>query len=458
MPTCAIITAAGDGQRMGQDKGLLDLGGRTALVRVVDACDLGGVEAIVEVRRADAAPVPAPVSARAQVVPVAEPGEMVDSVRAGLRARRAAAASSGDDLLVFPIDHALVGHETVATVLAQLGRRGAQVALPLWRDRPGHPVALAAALADEVLAPRTQSLRDVVAADRGRVAAVAVSNPWVCRDLDTPDDLAAARRWLEGPHVALLELMHRHRSRRRYRSDPLPPGLLERLVDAARHASTSSFIQAYSVVAVTDRERKDRIAALCDDQPHIRQAPVFLAICADLHKLELCCELHGTSLDGDTLELFLQATVDAALFGQNLQLAAEACDLGSCMIGAARNHPAEMADLLNLPRLAYVVFGMVVGVPDDDPLPRGRMPLAGVLHHERYDAAGLPRVLAAADAGMRAWARRTNAERGGYGGRPVNETKGWTDRMAALWGRGRRGYAYRQLLEPLRSLGFGLRQ
>ena len=66
-----------------------------------------------------------------------------------------------------------------------------------------------------------------------------------------------------------------------------------------------------------------------------------------------------------------------------------------------------------------------------------------------------------ADEAMRAWARRIN-ERGGYGGRPVNTERGWTDRMTRLWARcdpGTRGtYTDRDLLEPLRRLGFRLRK
>ena len=62
------------------------------------------------------------------------------------------------------------------------------------------------------------------------------------------------------------------------------------------------------------------------------------------------------------------------------------------------------------------------------------MPLHGVLHWDCYDASCIEAVLGAADEGMREWAKETNAERGGYGGRPVNETKGWSDRMARMWG------------------------
>ena len=83
------------------------------------------------------------------------------------------------------------------------------------------------------------------------------------------------------------------------------------------------------------------------------------------------------------------------------------------------------------------------------------MPLSGVLHWNRYDSSDLGEVLRAADDGMRDWARRCNAEQGGYNGRPVNEQKGWVDRMAKMWG-GESAYAEARkvLRDELRQLGF----
>ncbi|HEU4417310.1 MAG TPA: nitroreductase family protein, partial [Planctomycetota bacterium] len=330
------------------------------------------------------------------------------------------------------------------------------IALPLFRERPGHPVAMTRTVFAEIERKGT-TLRDLVRADRGRVEVVPSANPWVLADLDRPEDLRAAVCALHGEPWSTLAQMFRHRSRRSYRPDPVPETQLERIVDAARHASTSSFLQAYAVVAVRDPAIKAECARLCAGQRHIVEAPVFFAVCADLHKLAAACGRHGTNLQTQSFELYLQATVDAALFGQNLQLAAEAEGLGACMIGAARNHPIELAQTLGLPSHSYVVFGMTVGKAADDPVPRGRLPLAGVLHWDRYDARRTDAVLDGADQAMQQWARTTNAERGGYQGRPVNESKGWAERMATLWGaESEYAVARRELVSELRRLGFGL--
>ncbi|HEX5050878.1 MAG TPA: NTP transferase domain-containing protein [Planctomycetota bacterium] len=449
MVAIAIVPAAGLGERMGGDKALLDLAGTTAIERIVATCRAAGVAEVLVVRRQGAPPLPDGVSARTVLVPPG--GEMADS----LRAAQTALPRETGAVVVFPVDHALVQAETVLAVLALLRRPGCGVGLPLFRERPGHPVAMARAVFDEIVHVGA-TLRDLVRADASRVQVVSSANSWVLADLDRPDDLRAAVCALHGEPWSTVAQMFRHRSHRSYRPEPVPQAQIERLVDAARHASTSSFLQAYSVVAVRDAALKAECARLCGDQQHIVEAPLFFAVCADLHTLAEACGRHGTDLQTQSFELFLQATIDAALLGQNLQLASEAEGLGACMIGAARNHPIELAALLGLPPHVYVVFGMTVGRPADDPVPRGRMPLAGVLHWDHYDGSRTAAVLDGADAAMRQWAARTN-QQGGYKGRPLNETKGWAERMAIMWGAtSTYAVARKQLVHELRQLGFGL--
>lgn len=466
----AIISAAGQGLRLGgRDKAAIELApGRSAWRRVTDALKLAGLDRAIVVRRRGADPLPAvaPGGASVQVVEVDGEGDMLASVQAAL------ALADPGPILHWPVDYAMVDPGTIA-LLCSAGQRGAgEIVLPLHGDRPGHPLWFSAATRVEIeaLDPNRQTLRDVVRADSERVLGVPVRDPWVHRDLDTPHDLAiaeaAAQAESEGASGGeVLATMRAHRSRRQFDADTAPTASqVARWVDAARHASTSSFIQAYSVVEVRDAAQRARIAELWADQPHVASAPVVLAVCADLYRIATCCERHGEAIDTTGIESLLQATIDAALLGQNLLLAAEAQGFGGCMIGAARNRPVASAQLLNLPRHVYVAFGLVLGKPIDDPQPRTRLPL-GVLHHrERYDQ-DVEVALDAADDAMREWASQSNlrarqrAHRAGQPSpRPINETRGYTDRMAYLWGQAMGGgyKARRDLAEALRELGFGL--
>src|SRR5512143_325535 len=104
--------------------------------------------------------------------------------------------------------------------------------------------------------------------------------------------------------------MHRHGSVRQYKPDPLPPELVETIVAAAQRSSTSSNLQMYSVVAVTDAAKRARLAELCGNQEHVAQAPVFLAWCADLGRLDRACQLRGYTQVAGYVENFLVAAVD----------------------------------------------------------------------------------------------------------------------------------------------------
>src|ERR1019366_4866478 len=95
---------------------------------------------------------------------------------------------------------------------------------------------------------------------------------------------AAAPRLL--PLNAVLTTLLSHRSVRRYRPDPLPLHTLETLVAAGQSASTSSNLQAWSVVAVEDAGRKARLAAVAGNQAHITECPLFLVFLADLSRLD----------------------------------------------------------------------------------------------------------------------------------------------------------------------------
>ncbi|MCX6018458.1 MAG: NADPH-dependent oxidoreductase [Chloroflexi bacterium] len=183
----------------------------------------------------------------------------------------------------------------------------------------------------------------------------------------------------------MLELLHSHRSIRAYKPDPLPRALVEGIVAAGQRASTSSNLQTYSVVAVTDAAARAELAHLCGDQDHIRQAPVFLVWCTDLSRLDRASQLRSLPHAHGHLENFLIAAVDAALAMQNAAIAAESFGLGMCYIGGIRNNPRDVIALLKLPRLVFPLVGMTLGWPDAAPILRPRLPIDAVLHWEEYD-------------------------------------------------------------------------
>jgi FMN reductase (NADPH) len=182
-----------------------------------------------------------------------------------------------------------------------------------------------------------------------------------------------------------LDLIHAHGSVRAYKPDPLPAATIETIVAAAQRASTSSNLQAYSVIAVTDAARRAQLAELCGKQMFIAQAPLFLAWCADLARLDRVCALRGYTQSTEYVENFLISAIDVGITAQNAALAAESLGLGICYVGSIRNNPREVIQLLGLPRLVFPVVGMTVGVPEKPPQLRPRLPLQAILHRECYN-------------------------------------------------------------------------
>ena len=122
-------------------------------------------------------------------------------------------------------------------------------------------------------------------------------------------------------------------------------------------------------------------------------------------------------------EQFVIATVDVALAAQNAVVAAEAQGYGICYIGAVRNDPQVVADLLRLPEHVYPVFGLCIGVPDQDPEVKPRLPVDLVLKRDVYDDAGERERIEAYDEEMRAYYRTRT------GG---TKESSWTEEMARL--------------------------
>ncbi|WP_026744711.1 oxygen-insensitive NADPH nitroreductase [Leucothrix mucor] len=201
----------------------------------------------------------------------------------------------------------------------------------------------------------------------------------------------------------VTEAQLRHRSIRQYSGKPIEESLLVSLIQSAQGAASSSFVQAYSLVQVSSSETRAKIAALAGGQKWIESAAEFLVICADLSRVEYCCEQQGMGRLEGYAEHFLTATVDASLMAQNLMLAAESEGLGAVFIGGIRNDPSQVSELLELPDQVYPVFGLCLGWPDAEPDLKPRLPVDVILHREKYDASRCEQDVQAYDAQMQAY-------------------------------------------------------
>lgn len=213
--------------------------------------------------------------------------------------------------------------------------------------------------------------------------------------------------------TSVIDLLKSHRSIRKFTSQSIEPALFEELVAAAQGAATSSFLQGSTMIRVRNPQSRERLAELAGGQGYVASAAEFLVFCADLKRAGNYCEEYGKEFEGDYTEHFIIATVDVALMAQSMVTAAESVGLGICYIGGLRNNPAEVSELLELPKGVYPVFGLCLGYPDQDPEVKPRLPASVVLKEEIYNEDGDREVIRAYDEVVRDYyATRTG---GGHG-------------------------------------------
>ena len=252
-----------------------------------------------------------------------------------------------------------------------------------------------------------------------------------------------------GPWNETIASMLDHRSVRGFLSDPVPSGTLETLIAAAQSAATSSNMQLWSAIAVTDPAKRKMLAEIAGNQKHIEQCPLYLAFVADMSRNERMSQAEQVTFENlPYLETFMVACIDAALAAQNAVVAAESLGLRTVYIGAMRNDPARVHEQLGLPPKAFVVFGLCVGYAD--PAAKNevkpRLPQSTVLHHERYDAAPEARDRPAYDAEMAQFSARNEMQ-----------ATTWTNRMLNRMGPLKAMNGRERIRATLAKLGFEIR-
>lgn len=184
-----------------------------------------------------------------------------------------------------------------------------------------------------------------------------------------------------------IECLTAHRSIRKYKDLPVSEQVIEQIISAAQWSSTSSHFQAYTIINVQDKTKREIIAQAAGGQKWVMQAPLFLVFCADLHRAKKYW-LNKQDRVFSNNEFFIIATVDATLAAQQAFVAAESLGLGGVYVGGIRNNLQMVSEALNLPNLVYPVFGICLGYPDDNPGPKPRLPMQAVYKVDSYDESG----------------------------------------------------------------------
>ncbi len=182
----------------------------------------------------------------------------------------------------------------------------------------------------------------------------------------------------------ILETIYGHRSIRQYLPDPIEPGLLAEVLEAGTRASSSGNMQTYSIIVSQDRAMRERLYEPHMGQNMVLDAPAVVTFCADFRRMRKWLRINDAPDNFGDFFAFLVAAVDAILVSQNVALAAEAKGLGICYMGSTLANADQIGEILELPEGVFPVVGFSLGWPAEDPAPRDRLPLSGLVHHETY--------------------------------------------------------------------------
>lgn len=185
--------------------------------------------------------------------------------------------------------------------------------------------------------------------------------------------------------MSTIDTLNAHRSIRKYLSDPIPGEDRDKILHAATRASSSGNMQTYSMIVTEDPERKATLHRLHFEQDMILEAPMLLTFVVDWHRMNRWCRLSGADPGYDNFLSFMVGFADAVIAAQNAAIAAESLGYGICYMGTTLSSSTEIAKFLELPESVYPATTLVIGKANEDPDLRARLPIAKIVHKEKYE-------------------------------------------------------------------------
>ena len=173
-----------------------------------------------------------------------------------------------------------------------------------------------------------------------------------------------------------IRLLMARKSVRQFVQEPMPQQDVETILDAAVQAPTAGNMTLWTIIHVTDPEKKRQLSVSCDNQPFIATAPLVLVFCADYRRW---FELFKTLDLGEPLRMpgegdLLLAKADTIIAAHATVVAADALGYGSGYIGDIIENCDTQRAILGLPEYVKPVCMAVYGKPTQSQIERRKPP------------------------------------------------------------------------------------
>lgn len=185
----------------------------------------------------------------------------------------------------------------------------------------------------------------------------------------------------------IIKALYERKSVRVFEEKTIPEECVKAIFQSAMEAPTAGNQQLYTILHITDQERKEKLAVSCDNQPFIAKAPLVLVFCADCQKwLDVFVEGGAEPRKPGVGDLML-AVSDTMIAAQNAVVAAESMGIGSCYIGDIMEQCEFHRELFELPDYVFPVGMLVFGYPTDQQKERKkpqRCRMEDIVHENVY--------------------------------------------------------------------------
>lgn len=182
-----------------------------------------------------------------------------------------------------------------------------------------------------------------------------------------------------------IENQLNHRSIRKFKDVAISNEILNTLFNVANRTASSVAMQSYSIIRVTDKNKRRQISEVCN-QDYVKDTPEFVVFVVDAYRNAKISEEMGENLNAKRdMDRFFQGFTDGCIAAQNMFVAIESLDMGAVYFGSILNDSAKIIEILELPELTFPIVGMGFGYPDQDPQLKPRMDTALKVFENKYE-------------------------------------------------------------------------
>lgn len=177
-----------------------------------------------------------------------------------------------------------------------------------------------------------------------------------------------------------INLIKNHKSIRKFKKTKISLEMINLIFDSAISASSSCFFQCISIIHIEDDEKRKKLVNFSGNKSYVAESSDFFIFCLDYARHNQI----APHVNYGNVERIINASIDAGIIGQNTLLAAQSLGLGGVFIGGIRNEPNKVCELLKLPKYVFPLMGLCLGVPDQLPEKKPRLPKDILIHKNSY--------------------------------------------------------------------------